>query len=124
MNMKYIFNNKLQEYIENLFKNLKEKNVMIYLIKDEILFLLTNIIIFIFIISYSYLDNYNKELGQHQENPTVPPRDCLVTKNSNPATRKTDSPRRLAAINQQFVQPHISKKVKIPSLFIQPQEHP
>ena len=62
MNMKYIFNNKLQEYIENLFKNLKEKNVMIYLIKDEILFLLTNIIIFIFIISYSYLDNYNKEL--------------------------------------------------------------
>ena len=61
MNMKYIFNNKLQEYIENLFKNLKEKNIMIYFIKDEILFLLTNIIIFIFIISYSYLDNYNKE---------------------------------------------------------------
>ena len=59
--MKYIFNNKLQEYIENLSKNLKEKNVMIYLIKDEILFLLINIIIFIFIISHSYLDDYNKK---------------------------------------------------------------
>ena len=47
INMKYIFNNKLQEYIENLSKNLKEQNVMIYFIEDEILFLLINIIIYL-----------------------------------------------------------------------------
>jgi hypothetical protein len=48
------------------------------------------------------------ELGLHPDKPTVrSPRDCLVTKDVVASPRKTDSPQRLAATNQQFVQPHM-----------------
>ena len=61
MNMKCTFENKLKRYIGNLLKFLKEENVMICFIEDEMFFLFIDVIILVFIISCSYLDDCDRD---------------------------------------------------------------
>ena len=59
--MKCTFENKLKRYIGNLLKFLKEENVMICFIEDEMFFLFIDVIILVFIISCSYLDDCDRD---------------------------------------------------------------